>query len=270
MKGLAEKSEKGESLCMKESAASRVYDVLDALCARSEFLRARNLDPESELPLKRYLFEGPSGGGYPIRIGIFAGIHGDEPAGTAACVSLLEALARQPAMAEGYHLYLYPICNPAGFNAGTRCAPCGKDLNREFWKDSPEIEVRILEDEILKHEFQGLVSFHTDDTSPGLYGFVRGAVLGRSLLQPALAAAEKHLPRNGNALIDGFPAEDGIISECYDGILTAPPKLQGTPFEIILETPHHAPEEKQVAAFVEATRAILEEYRKFIAFAANL
>ena len=269
MKTLADRGGRRENFRMG-SAASRIYDLLDAISARSEFLHSANLDPESELPLKRYLFEGPSGGGYPISIGLFAGIHGDEPAGTTACVRLLEELVRRPEIAEGYHLYFYPICNPAGFNAGTRCAPCGKDLNREFWKDSAEIEVRVLEQEILQHAFQGLVSFHTDDTSEGLYGFVRGAVLARSLLKPALAAAERHLPRNRNPLIDGFPAEDGIISECYDGILTAPPKLQGTPFEIILETPHHAPEADQVAAFVEATRTILTEYRKFIAFAADL
>jgi hypothetical protein len=71
-------------------------------------------------------------------------------------------------------------------------------------------------------------------------------------------------------VIDGFAAQNGIISECYDGILTSPPKLENTPFEIILETPHHAPEEQQVEAGVRASAAILTEYRKFISFAADL
>ena len=87
---------------------------------------------------------------------------------------------------------------------------------------------------------------------------------------PALAAAEQVLPRNRAATIDGFAAENGIISECYDGILTSPPKLEKTPFEIILETPHDAPGERQIEAFVKASLAILAEYRKFIAFAADL
>ncbi len=179
-------------------------------------------------------------------------------------------LVRNPQLAEGYQLYLYPVCNPSGFDAGGRLSASGKDLNREFWKNSREPEVVLLEREIQGLSFHGLVSFHADDTSEGLYGFVRGAVLARSLLEPALRAAENILPRNCATVIDGFAAENGIISQCYDGILTSPPKLENTPFEIILETPQHAPEEKQVEVFVSASVTILAEYRKFISFAADL
>src|SRR5690606_38361107 len=97
--------------------------------------------------------------------------------------------------AEGYQLYFYPICNPAGFDASSRFSANGKDLNREFWRSSNEPEVKLLEREIQALALQGLVSFHADDTSEGLYGFVRGAVLARSLLEPALRAAETILPR---------------------------------------------------------------------------
>jgi murein peptide amidase A len=232
-------------------------------------LRDRQND-SGRCTLDRFIFEGPHGGGDPIRIGFFAGIHGDEHAGSYAILELARALVRNPSLAEGYHLYLYPVCNPGGFDARTRLSLSGKDLNREFWKNSGEPEVQLLEREILEHAFHGLVSFHADDTSRGIYGFVRGAVLARSLLEPALASAEEVLPRNREQVIDGFPAENGIISQCYDGILTSPPKLENTPFEIILETPHHAPEPQQIEAFVRASLAILAEYRKFIAFAADL
>src|SRR5476651_1063794 len=43
-----------------------------------------------ELP--RYLFVGPRGGDTPIRIGIFAGIHGDEPEGVHALVQFVQLL----------------------------------------------------------------------------------------------------------------------------------------------------------------------------------
>jgi protein MpaA len=89
-------------------------------------------------------------------------------------------------------------------------------------------------------------------------------------LEPALAAAEQVLPRNHAPVIDGFPAQQGIITECYEGILTSPPRLENTPFEIIFETPHHASIDKQKRAFVVAILAILSEYQKFIAFAADL
>jgi murein peptide amidase A len=258
-----------------ERSSAKLAAAFELASRASDFLVSspialRSEAPDSAFSLVRYVFEGPHGGGDPLRIGFFAGIHGDEQAGSYALLELARILVRNPALAEGYHLSLYPICNPGGFDARTRSSASGKDLNREFWKSSSEPEVRLLEREILEHAFHGLVSFHADDTSDGIYGFVRGAVLARSLLEPALASAEKVLDRNAQHIIDGFPAENGIISQCYEGILTSPPKLENTPFEIILETPHHAPEPKQIDAFVRASLAILAEYRKFIAFAADL
>ena len=51
-----------------------------------------------ELP--RYLFIGPKGGDEPIRIGLFAGIHGDEPEGVHALMQFVE-LARARAGTRG-------------------------------------------------------------------------------------------------------------------------------------------------------------------------
>jgi hypothetical protein len=225
---------------------------------------------QGSLEFPRFIFNGPMGGGDPVRFGLFAGIHGDEPAGVIALGQLIERLSRNAELAEGYKLFVYPACNPTGLLAGTRSSETGKDLNREFWKDSPEPEVQLLENEIRSENFHGLISLHADDTSDGMYGFVRGAVLSKGLLEPALKAAESVIQRNTRPVIDGFPAENGIISQCYDGILTSPPELHPQPFEIILETPHLASQEKQVEALVLALEAILREYQKLLAFAANL
>jgi murein peptide amidase A len=221
-------------------------------------------------PLVACRFRGPHGGGDPIRIGCFAGIHGDEPAGTVALLEFMADLITRPTLAQGYELFLYPLCNPVGFAQGTRLSGRGKDLNREFWKQSREPEVLLLEQEIRSRNFQGLVSLHSDDTSNGMYGFVRGAVLTRDLLEPALRAAQQVLPRNTLPVIDGFPAIDGIITECYQGVLTSPPELDPAPFEIILESPQHAPLPDQARAFQLALESIIVEYQKFLAFAANL
>src|SRR2546423_14282896 len=90
-------------------------------------------------------FTGPHGGGDPVRFGLFAGIHGDDPAGVLALIKLVEDLIAEGDLAAGYRLFIYPACNPAGLLAGTRLSAAGKDLNREFWKSSPEIEVQLLE-----------------------------------------------------------------------------------------------------------------------------
>lgn len=247
---------------------------LQPLLAPTGLLQFRSLGLRSgassscELPCFQFL--GPHGGGDPVRIGIFAAIHGDEPAGAHAAVRFLESLVHNPETARGYQLFVYPVCNPTGFLNQSRLSASGKDLNREFWSQSAEEEVTLLEHEIRAQHFHGLISLHADDTSDGVYGFVRGAVLTRHLLEPALAAASRILPRNNHSVIDGFPAEDGIISQCYDGILTSPPDLDPVPFEIILETPYHAPQSRQEEAFLAAMAAILAEYQKFLAFAADL
>jgi murein peptide amidase A len=221
-----------------------------------------------ELP--RYLFLGPKGGDDPIRIGLFAGVHGDEPEGVHALIQLLGLLEREPELTTGYCLFVYPVCNPTGFEGRTRQSRTGKDLNREFWRGSREPEVRLLEAELNAHSFHGIISLHTDDSSHGFYGFAHGATLTKNLIEPALQAAEHFLPRNANDTIDGFRARNGIIRQGYQGILRAPPTIRPRPFEIILETPHAAPTYLKEGAFVAALRMILARYRELIAYASNL
>jgi murein peptide amidase A len=220
--------------------------------------------------LPRYIFAGPKGGDEPLKIGFFAGIHGDEPEGVHALVRFIMFLEEHPKMAAGYCLFFYPICSPSAFEQGTRHAPSGKDLNREFWRGSREPEVLLLESELRKQQFSGLVSLHTDDGANGFYGFAHGATITRHLLEPALCAAEEFVPRNNESLIDGFKARAGIISEGYHGILSAPPGVRPRPFEITLETPKGAPEYLKEAAFVAGLQAILNRYREFMAYAPNL
>jgi len=50
----------------------------------------------------------------------------------------------------------------------------------------------------------------------------------------------------------------------------APPGTTPAPFEIILESPHHAPMDLQRQAFVLALEQILRHYRRMISYAANL
>jgi hypothetical protein len=247
---------------------------LDELARQSPNLVA-NHDARFEVngeayELPRYLFVGPRGGDTPIRVGIFAGIHGDEPEGVYALIQFIKLLETRPELAAGYYLSFYPVCNPTGFEDATRLSRSGKDLNREFWKQSDESEVRLLQAELVSRSFQGLISLHTDDSSSGFYGIVRGATLTKHLIEPALQAAEKLLSRDARPIIDGFRARNGVIRDAYDGMLSAPPKARPRPFEIILETPHTPPEYLKEAAFVASLQTILAEYRKFIAYAPNI
>ena len=224
----------------------------------------------TQYALPRYLFVGPRGGGDTLRLGIFATIHGDEPEGALALVRFLTQLERNPELATGYALYVYPMCNPTGFEDNTRNSRSGIDLNREFWKQSDQSEVRFLESEIWMQAFHGIVTLHSDDTSDGLYGFVGGDVLSRNLLEPALQAAGRYLPRNHRPVIDGFQANAGIIDDGYRGMLRSVPNLDYPPFELTLETPQKAPLHRQVDALTAALETILTEYRYLQAVAQNI
>ncbi len=220
--------------------------------------------------LPRFVFVGPPAEHEPIRLGLFAGVHGDEPAGCAALVNFILELATDPERARGYQLVVFPVCNPTGYEDGTRHNRAGLDLNREFWRDSAQPEVRLLEAELATHCFDGIITLHADDTSEGHYGYTHGRELNAALLEPALRAAERVLPRDQRPTIDGFAAQGGLICECFGGVLSAPPGQRPQPFDLIFETPARAPFALQVDASVAALDAILGAYRGFIAYAQNL
>jgi len=220
--------------------------------------------------IPRFLFAGPGDRKSFLRVGIFAGVHGDEPGGSAAAVEFLSRLHEDPAPALGYELFVYPVCNPWGYARDARWLKSGADMNREFWRGSDESEVLVLEGQLMKLAFDGIVSLHGDDTSGGLYGFVKGHQLTRHVLEPSLEAASKFLPRNFDRSIDNFHANQGIIEDGYTGILGAPPTQTPRPFEIVFETPANAPSDLQVKAHVAAVLTMLERFRSMIAEAQNI
>ncbi len=212
----------------------------------------------------------PLKAGHGMKIGIFAGLHGDEQAGTLATYDLIRWASDLPEELQDFELHFYPQCNPTGCHAGTRHSHRGLDLNREFWVGSKEPEILYLESQLRAEQYEGIIQLHSDDTSDGCYGFVSGALLSEHVLKPALAATHTLLPSNHGPVIDGFAAERGIIKEGYHGVLCAPPEQRPRPFEVVFETPGLAPLPQQVQATVVAVKTILAEYRQLQAYAANL
>ena len=224
----------------------------------------------ARLWLPRFVFQRTQVVKHRSKIGIFAGIHGDEPAGILGLMDFVRELDEHPELGREFLLHLYPLCNPSGYLAGTRGSSSGKDLNREFWRGSKEPEVQLLEEEIQRRNFDGIIALHSDDTCGGFYGFARDRLISEQMLAPALAAAGKVLPCDPGPVIDGFHSVNGIVHSCYDGILSASPQQRPQPFEVILESPQTAPLELQRQAFVNALRAILQSYRAFMAYGGDL
>jgi hypothetical protein len=243
--------------------------VLYSRCLIADVLGSFTVGGERHF-LPRFLFQRTQAKKQRFKIGIFAGLHGDEPAGILGLMDFVRELDEDPELGRHFELAIYPLCNPSGYLAGTRESASGKDLNREFWRNSDEPEVVLLEKEIAARKFDGIISLHSDDTSPGFYGYARGALFTTQLLVPALAAAEQAQPRDSRPFIDGFRAVNGIIHDSFDGILSAPPSERPQPFEIILESPANTPLAEQRLAFTLALRSILTEYRTFITYGGDI
>lgn len=247
---------------------------LEELSAHSDRLFAAHLGWQDQKGVSgmipRFLFTGPGDRGSFLRVGLFAGVHGDEPSGVEAAVELLHRLHADPGPALGYELFVYPVCNPWGFAHDARWLKSGTDMNREFWRGSDEMEVLVLEGQLMKLAFDGIVALHADDTSSGLYGFAKGHQLTRHVLEPSLEAASRFLPRNFDKSIDNFQANAGIIEDGYSGILGAPPTQKPRPFEIVFETPHRTENSLQIEAHVAAILTMLESFRSMIAEAQNI
>ena len=128
----------------------------------------------------------------------------------------------------------------------------------------------LLERQLRTLRLDGLISLHADDESPGLYAFALGAQVTQHVVEPALAAAEKVLPRNRDAMIDNFVARNGLIHKGYPGMLCAAPEARPQPFEIVFETPLQADLKVQVEANLVFLRHALDQYQQLQAVGQDL
>ena len=220
--------------------------------------------------LARYVFLGPSANDEPVKIGLFASLHGDEAEGTRALVEFLLRLHLEPERARGYQIFVYPICNPTGFEDGTHTTRRGHDLSRELWTGSRQPEAYYLERELGVMQFHGVVNLRSAENTGSIHAHVAAATLHKALVQPALKAAGKFLPRAENRAGDRIIPATTVGRNRYEWGLGNPAELKPVPFELTFETPKQAPPELQAKATVSALYSLLEEYRPFLASQQNI
>jgi hypothetical protein len=220
--------------------------------------------------LARYVFLGPAANDDPVKLGLFAALHGDEAEGTQALVDFLLRLHLEPERARGYQIFVYPICNPTGFEDGTHTTRRGHDLATELWNGSKQPEAYYLERELGVQQFHGVVNLRSAKNTNGIHARVAAATLDKALVQPALKAAEKFLPRDTNHASDPIIPTTTVGRNRYEWGLGNPAELKPAPFELTFETPHKAPPELQAKAAAAALNKILEEYRPFLASQQNI
>ncbi|HEY1788185.1 MAG TPA: succinylglutamate desuccinylase/aspartoacylase family protein [Verrucomicrobiae bacterium] len=255
-----------DALRSQQNSIQKLLKPLLDLTENSDYLIAGSVGEfrvgDNLFQIPRFTFIGPTGGGETIRLGIFAAIHGDEPEGTEAVIEFLEKLEKNSRFARGYHLYVYPVCNPTGFLAQTRENSSGEDLSKHFWRGSWEPEIYYLERELGVLRFQGVISLHAKNHADAFLLGTNSEILNRDVIHPAIQATQKRLSAT---VLNAEPNKD--LSEKF---LTAGDELDPVPFELQFGIPRNAPPLLQANGTIHLLNSILDSYRSFLSISQNL
>jgi protein MpaA len=149
---------------------------------------------------------------HPSRIYLSAGIHGDEPAGPAAALRLLQE-NHWPANAE---LWFCPCLNPAGFALNRRANAGGKDLNRDYRHlETAEVRAHIAWLE-RQPKFDLCLCLHEDWESHGFYVYELNPDHRSLLAETMVARIAEVCPIDPSEIIEGREASGGIIRPNLD------------------------------------------------------
>jgi protein MpaA len=193
------------------------------------------------------------------RVYLSAGIHGDEPAGPLALLTLL----REGFFTPSVHWLLCPALNPSGLAAFTRENAGGIDLNRDYWlRDTAEVVAHALwlDAQAAPDLF---ISLHEDWETAGFYFYEINLHDDRpDRARQILHSVSPWFPPEPGPEIDGHlsrepgwiyhPAEPDLPEGWPEAIYLA---KMGCPLSFTFETPSHAPLGQRVAAHVAAVKA---------------
>lgn len=141
---------------------------IDELTARWERLARRSRFPLEHVPCpgtERRLLCGELGDASKPRVHISAGVHGDEPAGPWALLSLAE----DGLLDRRFSFRIWPCTNPSGYRAGTRVNAEGNDVNRSFSEERATPESRAIMARNRGERFALAFDLHEDFEADGFY-----------------------------------------------------------------------------------------------------
>lgn len=140
------------------------------------------------------------------QIALAGGVHGDEPAGPWALLTLVESAG----LDERYAYRIWACTNPSGYRAGTRANAEGLDINRNFGRGGQTPEARAIITANRDRKFPLSLDLHEDCDAEGFYCYEYGeGDIGRCVIE----AVRAH----------GFPVQD--LTRCDLGAPFENPEL---------------------------------------------
>ncbi|MFQ5781188.1 MAG: M14 family metallocarboxypeptidase [Nitrospiria bacterium] len=145
------------------------------------------------------------------QICLTGGIHGDEPSGVEAILGAMRLLKANPLLMSRFHLTIFPCVNPIGYEYDIRGNGSGQDLNRQFNLRRPLSEVRFIREALKGRRFDLALEFHEDVDTPGFYLYELWKDKKVRMGETIVREVAKKYPVNRADMIDGFPADRGMI-----------------------------------------------------------
>ncbi len=142
---------------------------------------------------------------------ISSGVHGDEPAGPLALLRCMQS----GALPEGLNYDIFPCLNPWGLNSGSRLTSTGIDLNRDYKSlQTPEAQIHHQWFQSRKNHppnYLASICIHEDWESEGFYLYEVNPGKLPSHAEFVIEEVARTFPVESGAMIDGMPAQQGII-----------------------------------------------------------
>jgi predicted deacylase len=191
---------------------------------------------------------------------ILSGMHGDEPF---AATTLIKWL-KQPILFTDFNFYIFPVCNPFGYEKAIRDNGHRQDTNNDadFVKDSPVPELAILYDQY-PHTADLILDIHGDTGKDSVYAYEHKSDNLPSIAEKALVENDLLLPYLKTKTIYKLPLNKGVITPPkYDiGIEGFMEKL-GVTYTITLELPGKFDGQKRAEGGVAIINSILKNFKE--------
>ena len=251
--------------------AETLLEILFDVSSHSESLMATRHSARvsgCEVEIPKFMLLGQRGGGKPIRVALFSGTDDRGSLdGFAAIARLLLEAEMQPALAQDYAIFAYPLINvpDSRLPFSRRQFP----EPRYPW-ERPDGDVQFLRSELRKWRFDAILTLGSDPVAEGFHAVVRSNVLAKEVVLPALERVETVTPVKSRPVRLRPGDLKTRLADHADGKLTPPPELRPYPFEAELFAPGSAAREERIRSLFISVHEILRNYRRLLAHASNI
>ncbi len=193
---------------------------------------------------------------------VSAGIHGNEPAGVEAVVSLIEEVAQNDKLLPAVQIEFMPLLNPWAWVRDLKWNGDATDVNRKFIKVDTQ-ESAIIKKVVEEKRYDITIDLHEDGRYDGFYSLTYDNANLKTAKELASTIARKGIP------LREFKGNTGFIhitrKEFHD--LSLPTfafycRLYVTQKAYLLETPFHRMFEDRVALHKTAILYLIDELVK--------